>query len=109
MSVIICHAATAPRVTLALDGDGDMDLAAALDLHLAVLRLCPETVREIVFEVSPGAFLDCSVLHVVDGADQRWRASGGSAHFGVLGPRSERLLTLTGLQRLSVSAAPHAA
>lgn len=107
MTVTVRHEATSPRITVTCDGD--LDLAAAIDLHVAVLRLCLDTGREIVFDVSPDAFMDCSVLHVVDVADRRCRSVGGSARFGVLGARSDRLLALVGLERLRSYVPPGAA
>ena len=91
---------TSPGV-VAVTAFGELDLATAPQLDVALMDVEAMPVRIIVIDLRPLEFIDLAGARCVMAADERARAEGRALHV-LAGPRAERLFSLAQIDGLSV-------
>ncbi|WP_369214892.1 STAS domain-containing protein [Streptomyces flavofungini] len=79
-------------VVVELHGEFDVLSAASLDTCLHALTSVPD--RDVVVDLRPATFIDCSTLGVLCGAHQRLRTDGRRLQVVVTRPLTLRVLRL---------------
>jgi anti-sigma B factor antagonist len=84
---------------------GELDVASAPRLRDEVVRLISEGRTTITFDCSELAFVDSTGLGVLIGARARCLAANGSVSLTGVRPALQRLLAVTGIESLFLTAA----
>lgn len=84
---------------------GELDVSSAPALRDEVVRLISEGRTTLVFDCGALEFVDSTGLGVLIGARARCLAANGSVSLSGVKPALHRLLTVTGIESLFLSAA----
>jgi anti-sigma B factor antagonist len=85
--------------------NGELDASSAPTVRDAVVRLISEGCSNLVFDCEQLAFIDSTGLGVLVGARARGVAANGSVALSGVKPGLQRLLTVTGIDGLFLTAA----
>jgi anti-anti-sigma factor len=95
----------ATRATTALRLSGELDVASAPTLRDAVVAQISEGRTNLVFDCAGLEFVDSTGLGVLIGARARCLAANGSVALTGVKPALQRLLAVTGIDGLFLTAA----
>jgi anti-anti-sigma factor len=91
--------------TATLRLNGELDVATAPGLRDSVVQLISEGRTELLFDCANLEFIDSTGLGVLIGARARCLAANGSVSLTGVKPALQRLLAVTGIESLFLTAA----